>query len=190
MTIYERKGIKYFVRLTLTLYVPSKKTVRRLQGKALHLTGGPPGCFSIFVIPSPGHHLSTDSLSEPWDFGPEFSFVRRRNITDLAVHIQSFLKQCDRLLHHTSMMVQRLGFHAALGSDGVSDVMPSRVEAVAMPIHTVAIVAMGLHLLDNLELSDLSVACAEEQRWSFLLTIAPLVLHRGTASPVNPIALF
>ncbi len=79
---------------------------------------------------------------------------------------------------------------AALGSDGVSDVSPSRVEGVPMPIHTVAIVAMGLHLLDNLELRDLSTACAEEHRWSFLLTIAPLVLHRGTASPVNPIALF
>ncbi len=79
---------------------------------------------------------------------------------------------------------------AALGCDGVSDVVPSRVEGVVMPIHTVAIVAMGLHLIDNLELRDLSAACAEESRWSFLLTIAPLVLRRGTASPVNPIAMF
>ena len=79
---------------------------------------------------------------------------------------------------------------AALGCDGVSDVIPSRVEGVAMPIHTVAIVAMGLHLIDNLELRDLSAACADEHRWSFLLTIAPLVLRRGTASPVNPIAVF
>lgn len=79
---------------------------------------------------------------------------------------------------------------AALGCDGVSDVVPSRVEGVAMPIHTVAIVAMGLHLLDNLELGDLAAACAEEGRWEFLLTIAPLVLRRGTGSPVNPIAMF
>jgi hypothetical protein len=59
-----------------------------------------------------------------------------------------------------------------------------------MPIHTVAIVAMGLHLLDNLELEGLARACAEERRWEFLLVIAPLVLYRGTASPVNPIAIF
>jgi kynurenine formamidase len=71
---------------------------------------------------------------------------------------------------------------AALGSDGVSD-------GIRLPIHTVAIVAMGLHLLDNLELRDLARACAGESRWEFLLTIAPLVLRRGTASPVNPIAL-
>jgi kynurenine formamidase len=79
---------------------------------------------------------------------------------------------------------------AALGCDGISDVIPSRVPGVGMPIHTVAIVAMGLHLLDNLDLGALALVCREEQRWQFLLTIAPLVLFRGTASPVNPIAVF
>jgi kynurenine formamidase len=78
---------------------------------------------------------------------------------------------------------------AALGSDGVSDLVPSQVEDVRLPIHSVAIVAMGLHLLDNLELESLAVACAEEQRWSFLLTLAPLVIEGGTASPLNPIAV-
>jgi kynurenine formamidase len=79
---------------------------------------------------------------------------------------------------------------AALGSDGVSDVLPSRVDGVGMPIHTVVIVAMGVHLLDNLDLDALATACADASRWEFLLTVAPLVLRRGTASPVNPIALF
>ena len=79
---------------------------------------------------------------------------------------------------------------ATLGSDGVSDVLPSRVDGVTMPIHTVVIVAMGVHLMDNLDLEALAGACAEEGRWEFLLTVAPLVLRRGTASPVNPIALF
>ncbi len=79
---------------------------------------------------------------------------------------------------------------ATLGSDGVSDVLPSRVEGVGMPIHTVAIVALGIHLMDNLDLDAVAEACAEERRWEFLLTVAPLVLRRGTASPVNPIAVF
>lgn len=79
---------------------------------------------------------------------------------------------------------------AALGSDGVSDVIPARIENVLLPIHQIAIVAMGLHLLDNLELDPLARACAQEGRHEFLLTIAPLVLLRGTASPINPIALF
>ncbi|HZU74265.1 MAG TPA: cyclase family protein [Acidimicrobiales bacterium] len=79
---------------------------------------------------------------------------------------------------------------AVLGSDGVSDVVPSRVPEIRLPIHSVAIPTMGVHLLDNLDLEALAVACSEEQRWSFLLTVAPLVLWRGTASPVNPIAMF
>ncbi len=79
---------------------------------------------------------------------------------------------------------------ATLGSDGVSDVLPSRVGGVGMPIHTVAIVALGIHLMDNLDLDAVAEACAEERRWEFLLTVAPLVLRRGTASPVNPIAVF
>jgi kynurenine formamidase len=79
---------------------------------------------------------------------------------------------------------------AALGSDGVSDVTPSRIEGIRLPIHSVAIPVIGLHLLDNLDFEALAAACAEEARWGFLLTVAPLVLERGTASPVNPIALF
>ncbi len=79
---------------------------------------------------------------------------------------------------------------AALGSDGISDVWPSRIRNVPMPIHTVAIVTMGLHLLDNLDLDDVAVACTAAGRWSFLLMVAPLVLDQGTASPVNPIAVF
>ena len=83
---------------------------------------------------------------------------------------------------------------AVLGSDGVSDVHPSHVDPAGgaetrLPVHTVGIVAMGLHLLDNLDLDDLAVACAEERRWAFLLTVAPLVVVGGTASPVNPIAV-
>ena len=79
---------------------------------------------------------------------------------------------------------------ATLGSDGVSDVLPSRVDGVGMPIHTVTIVVLGVHLMDNLDVDALATACGEEGRWEFLFTVAPLVLRRGTASPVNPIAVF
>ena len=79
---------------------------------------------------------------------------------------------------------------AALGCDGVSDCLPSLVERVRLPIHLVGIVAMGLHLLDNADLDRLDEECARRKRWEFLFTVAPLVLERGTGSPVNPIAVF
>lgn len=53
-----------------------------------------------------------------------------------------------------------------------------------------AIWAYGLALLDNALLEPLSRACAEEGRYTFMLTIAPLRVVGGTGSPVNPIALF
>jgi hypothetical protein len=49
--------------------------------------------------------------------------------------------------------------------------------------------ALGLYLLDYLQFTELSRACAETQRWSFLCVIAPLRLPTGTGSPINPIAI-
>jgi hypothetical protein len=56
-------------------------------------------------------------------------------------------------------------------------------------VHVLAINAMGLPLLDWLQLDDLAALCAQASRWSFCCVIAPLRLVRGTGSPVNPIAI-
>ena len=78
---------------------------------------------------------------------------------------------------------------AVLGADGDSDVRPSPVSGVHSPIHALALTALGMPLLDNLALEELSGACAAAGRYEFLLTVAPLVIPRGTGSPVNPIAV-
>ena len=53
-----------------------------------------------------------------------------------------------------------------------------------------AIFAYGVAILDNALLQPLAEACAEEGRYEFMLTIAPLKVAGGTGSPANPIALF
>src|SRR4051794_30667938 len=78
---------------------------------------------------------------------------------------------------------------AALGSDGNNDSAPSAVASVPFPVHVLTVNAMGLHLLDYLQLEELTAACTELGRWSFLCTIAPLRLSDATGSPVNPIAV-
>jgi kynurenine formamidase len=78
---------------------------------------------------------------------------------------------------------------AVLGSDSNNDTFPSVAEGVDFPVHVLAVNAMGLHLLDWLQLDDLAGLCAEAGRWSFCCVIAPLRLVRGTGSPVNPIAI-
>ncbi|PNE40013.1 cyclase family protein [Streptomyces noursei] len=78
---------------------------------------------------------------------------------------------------------------ALLGGDGDSDVRPSPVEGVHSPVHALAITAMGVPLLDNLDLEALSTACAEAGRHDFLLLVAPLNVPGGTGSPVTPVAV-
>jgi kynurenine formamidase len=78
---------------------------------------------------------------------------------------------------------------AALGSDGNNDTAPSVVDGVEFPVHVLAINALGVHLLDYLQLDELTGVCERAGRWSFLCVIAPLRLPTGTGSPVNPIAI-
>jgi len=79
---------------------------------------------------------------------------------------------------------------AILGSDAASDVVPSQVEGVGLPIHQLVLVALGVHIFDNCDLEALSEAAAKRNRWEFLLTAAPLAVAGGTGSPLNPIATF
>jgi kynurenine formamidase len=79
---------------------------------------------------------------------------------------------------------------AILGSDAASDVVPSRVEGVNLPIHQLVLVALGIHIFDNCDLEAISEAAAKRNRWEFLLTAAPLAVPGGTGSPLNPIATF
>jgi kynurenine formamidase len=79
---------------------------------------------------------------------------------------------------------------AALGSDADTDARPSIVDGVHTPAHVLAVTAMGMPLLDNMNLDDLAQVCAEQGRWEFLFTTAPLRLPGGTGSPINPLAIF
>jgi kynurenine formamidase len=79
---------------------------------------------------------------------------------------------------------------AMLGTDTHNDVTPLPYPRIGNALHVVSLVGMGMWLIDNGNLEELSQACAKYRRWEFMLTIAPLVLERVTGSPVNPIAVF
>jgi kynurenine formamidase len=79
---------------------------------------------------------------------------------------------------------------AMLGSDGISDPMPFLgIADWPFPVHQIGITAMGLHLVDNMALGALAELCSSSGRWSFLFTMAPLRIPRGTGCPVNPVAV-
>jgi kynurenine formamidase len=78
---------------------------------------------------------------------------------------------------------------SVLGSDGNSDTAPGITEGVGFPMHVLTLTAMGVPLLDYLQLDELSTACASDGRWEFLFAAAPLRIVGGTGSPLNPIAV-
>ena len=94
------------------------------------------------------------------------------------------------------------GFHASIapwikargvafvGSDAAEDVVPSLVQGLALPLHTLLSTGLGMNLLDNQDLEAVAVMAAKHNRWVFMLTIAPLAVKGGTGSPANIIATF
>jgi len=93
-------------------------------------------------------------------------------------------------LHPTAMPFLAERRVAVLGGDGNSDTAPSGTEGVDFPIHVLALNAMGVHLLDYVQLEDVLAACERTGRWEFLFVAAPLRITGGTGSPLNPLAVF
>jgi kynurenine formamidase len=73
--------------------------------------------------------------------------------------------------------------------DGDGEAVPSTVDGVLYPIHALQVAAMGMAVSDSLNLEDIATACAEEQRWEFMVVAAPLRLPGGTGSQFNPLAI-
>jgi kynurenine formamidase len=79
---------------------------------------------------------------------------------------------------------------ALLGGDADPEVAPSQVDGVSVPIHQMALVAMGMLLIDNCDFEELGKEAAQRKRWTFLFTAAPLRVPGGTGSPINPLAIY
>jgi len=112
-----------------------------------------------------------------------FTLRRAKGASAMTAGMPGLHALCLEWLHERKI--------AVLGSDAISDVLPTAYDApLKMPIHTGTLVMMGVHLIDNAELDPLASKCARDGRYAFMFSLLPLVLERGTASPANPIALF
>ncbi|MXW24703.1 MAG: cyclase family protein [Dehalococcoidia bacterium] len=79
---------------------------------------------------------------------------------------------------------------AVIGADTAQEAGSSGYEAIPVPVHMIAMVAMGVHLIDNCDLEALARTCERLNRWEFFLSVQPLRLEGGTGSAVNPVAVF
>jgi kynurenine formamidase len=121
----------------------------------------------LFVFRT-GHHRRRCELG-PWDNG--YSGEGKAGL-----HVDAM-----SLLHERHV--------AGFLPDGDGEAIPSTVEGIAYPIHPLQITAMGMLASDSLNLEDLADACEAEQRWEFMVVLAPLRIPGGTGSPFNPIAV-
>lgn len=118
----------------------------------------------------------------------------------------------DAILLHTGRWLRRAeegptqgayaGFHAStvpwlkardvavVGTDGGLDVYPSGIPGTGAPVHALVLTALGMPILDVMDLTEVSAAAAQRKRWTFLLTAAPLRVPNGTGSAINAIATF
>jgi kynurenine formamidase len=70
------------------------------------------------------------------------------------------------------------------------DVLPSPYASMPLPFHQIALVSMGLVLLDCPDIEVLSAAAKRAGKSEFLLACSPLWIRGGTGSPVNPLCIF
>ena len=86
--------------------------------------------------------------------------------------------------------VSAAALSAWLGRARREDVRPSRVTGIGAPIHTLCHVAMGMSVIDEMDLELVSQEAAKRNRWAFCMMAAPLRIPGGTSSVINPLALF
>jgi kynurenine formamidase len=78
-----------------------------------------------------------------------------------------------------------------IGHDAWNDVAPHGFPpAVGLPLHRLALVALGVSIFDNLDFEEAVAVARRLNRWEFLFTAAPLRIEKGMGSPLNPIATF
>lgn len=79
---------------------------------------------------------------------------------------------------------------AAVATDTlVFEVYPGEDPAALFPVHLLDLVDLGLTQGQNFDLEELSAACAEDQRWTFLLEASPIPFGGAVGAPVNPVAV-
>jgi kynurenine formamidase len=79
---------------------------------------------------------------------------------------------------------------AAVATDNLSfEVFPGELDGLLLPVHMLHIVEMGLVQGQNFDLEELAADCADDGRYSFLLSASPEPIVHAAGAPVTPVAI-
>jgi len=79
---------------------------------------------------------------------------------------------------------------AMIGHDMWNDVAPSGIPNVFLPLHSLALVSLGVSIFDNLDFERVAEVAKQLNRYQFLFMASPLRIEKGMGSPINPLAIF
>jgi kynurenine formamidase len=127
--------------------------------------------------------------------------VRRQDIEAWEAETGITISAGDALFLRTGRDVgERGGYHpslipffkerdiALLGADVPQE--GGQVDGVTVPVHFFALVALGVHLFDNLGLEGLAETANDLNQWEFMFMASPHVVPNGAGSAINPLAVF
>ncbi len=127
--------------------------------------------------------------------------VRREDIEAWEAETGITISSGDALFLRTGRDIgERGGYHpslipffkerdiALLGADVPQE--GGQVDGVTVPVHFFALVALGVHLFDNLGLEDLAETANDLNQWEFMFMASPHVVPNGAGSAINPLAVF
>jgi kynurenine formamidase len=77
---------------------------------------------------------------------------------------------------------------ALIGSDVAQE--GDGVPGVSLAFHRFALVALGAHLIDNMDLEALAATAGKLNRWEFLFMATSPAITNGAGAPINPTAVF
>jgi kynurenine formamidase len=78
----------------------------------------------------------------------------------------------------------------SLYAGDIGDARPPLSPGAPSPLHKIALVRLGMPLIDAANVEELAAVCARLSRYSFLLSVAPPRILGMTGVPVNPLAIF
>ena len=103
-----------------------------------------------------------------------WSVAQRHRVRRLHIDVAYFLKDRGVLF---------------IGADGPNDVSLSGLPQ-GVGLHQLALVAMGISILDNLDFEKAAEEARRLNRYEVLFMAAPLRIEKGISSPLNPLAVF
>ncbi|WP_052669643.1 cyclase family protein [Nitriliruptor alkaliphilus] len=146
---------------------------------------------------TPGHTITPDDLDAAVELAR--TEVRPGDLLLLRTgQVRSFLDDGDRVAYAYPSagpgMEAARWFRehdvAAVATDTlVFEVFPCERDGLFLPVHLLDLVEIGLTQGQNFVLEELAVACAEDDRYRFLLDASPQRITGGLGSPVTPVAI-